>query len=65
MGTTGDTSDDTNPRGRSSLWAADRDLVGRVSKNDKQAVEAFILRMRCVPRFLAIRNRQYGEPPML
>ena len=37
-------------------------LVRRVLVKDPTAIDAFVERMRCVPRMLARKNAQYGHP---
>lgn len=38
------------------------ELVRRARSGAPDAVEAFVQRMRCIPRFLAASNRRFGRP---
>lgn len=38
------------------------ELVRRARSGAPDAVEAFVQRMRCIPRFLAATNRRFGRP---
>ena len=47
---------------RPSSTRADLALVQRVTSGDREAIETFLERMRCVPRMLASRNQRLGSP---
>lgn len=49
-------------RDRSTRGPEDLELVRRARAGRADAVETFVLRMRCIPRFLAARNRGLGRP---
>jgi RNA polymerase sigma-70 factor (ECF subfamily) len=40
----------------------DLDLVRKARSGLPEAIEAFVQRMRCIPRFLAARNQRFGRP---
>ncbi len=51
--------DSSSPSGS---HAADQALIERVLQRDPPALESLIRRLSCVPRMLALKNRQHGRP---
>lgn len=47
---------------RSLLYAADLALVRSVLRRDRVAIDAFVVRMRCVPRFVTLLQSRAGAP---
>lgn len=45
-----------------NAWAADLELVAAAAQREPEALERFIARMRCVPRFLGCLNRRASRP---
>jgi RNA polymerase sigma-70 factor (ECF subfamily) len=43
-------------------WQGDQELVQGALRHDPEALEAFLQRMKCVPRMLAYKNARMGAP---
>ncbi len=54
--------DDANRDGEVALHLSDLELVRLVMQRQPPALERFVNRMQCVPRFVAARNAQMGRP---
>lgn len=55
-------ADDANRPGEVALHVSDLDLIRLVMQRETIAIDRFVVRMQCVPRFVAARNAHWGRP---